>query len=79
MKKRNIIGVGAIYTFLDAKYNKSSKKIDDRTCLTNVYSKYVLFLFVSKVNNFSQISLTEGVTHWVEGEGVAYIYVRVED
>ena len=32
-------------------------------------AKFVVSQLVSKVNNSSQISQTEGVIHWEEGEG----------
>ena len=34
---------------------------------------------VLKVNNSFQISQTEGVIHWEEGEGGAYAFVGIED
>ena len=52
---------------------------DDRNRLKPVYGKYVLSKLVSKVNNSSQISKTEGVIHWKEEEGRAYVYVCIED
>ena len=55
------------------------KNIDDRNCLKHVYGKYVLSQLVLKVNNSSQISQTEGVTHWEKGECGAYVYVCIKD
>ena len=55
------------------------KNLDYGNCLKPVYGKYVLSQLVSKVNNSSPISQTEGVIYWKEWEVGAYVYVRIED
>ena len=52
-------------------YEDNRINLYDKKCLKPVCGQFVLSQLVSKVNNSSQISQTEGVIHWEEVGGGA--------